>query len=90
MTFDEPIARRSALGLLAAAPLAAAVAGRAAATGAMTVFEVRRFMTMEPARPSCRYVAVSGGLIVALGDTRAELEPWTNGRDVKLDRSLAA
>ena len=88
--FAEPIARRSALGMLAAAPLAAAIPARAAATGAITVFEARRFMTMESARPSCRYVAAAGGLIVALGDTLAELEPWTSGRDVKLDRSLAA
>ncbi len=90
VTFDQPIARRSALGLLAATPLAAAVAARAAVPAAITVFEARRLMTMEPARPSCRYVAVAGGLIVALGDTLAALEPWTNGRDIKLDRSLAA
>ena len=87
--FDQPIARRSALGLIAAAPLAAGVAARAAVSSQITVFEARRFMTMEAARPSCRYVAVAGGIIVALGDSLAELEPWTSGRDVKLDRSLA-
>ena len=90
MLFDEPIARRSALGLIAGAPLAAGAAARAAMTGAITVFEARRFMTMEAARPFCRFVAVAGGLIVGLGDSLAELEPWTNGREVKLDRSLAA
>ncbi len=88
--FDQPIARRSALGLLAAAPLGAALPARSAGSGAITVFEARRFMTMEAARPSCRFVAVADGLIVALGDSLAELEPWTAGREVKLDRSLAS
>lgn len=80
------INRRAALGLLAVAPAAA----RAAARRELTVFEARRFITMEPARPACRYVAVADGTIVALGDTLAELEPWTAGRNVKIDRSLAA
>ncbi|MGB7655315.1 MAG: amidohydrolase family protein [Novosphingobium sp.] len=79
------INRRTALGLLALAPAAA----RGAGLRELTVFEARRFITMEPGRPSCRYVAVADGMIVALGDTLAELEPWTAGRNVKIDRSLA-
>ena len=77
--------RRSALGLMALSPLAA----QAATPRAITVFEARRFITMEPARPSCRFVAVAGGRIVALGDSLAELEPWTAGREVRIDRALA-
>lgn len=42
------INRRAALGLLAVAPAAA----RAAARRELTVFEARRFITMEPARPA--------------------------------------
>ena len=89
MSIGNSIGRRSALGLIAAAPLAATGAARAAGIGGVTVFEAREFITMEPARPDCRYVAVADGLVLALGDSLAELEPWTAGRPVKLDRSLA-
>ena len=53
------------------------------------MFEARRFVTMEPARPTCRYVGVVDGIIAALGDSLAELEPWISGRTVRMDRSLA-
>lgn len=76
--------RRGALGLLGAAPFLTAQT----APTEITVFEARRFVTMEPARPGCRFVAVSGDTIVAIGDTLAELEPWTKGRTVKVDRSM--
>jgi predicted amidohydrolase YtcJ len=79
------INRRSALGLMALSPLAA----RAATPREITVFEARSFITMEPARPVCRFVAVADGRIVALGESMAELEPWTAGRAVRVDRSLA-
>lgn len=82
------IKRRSVLGLLAGAPLAAPCLARAGYAN-VTVFEARKMITMEPARPYCRFVVVSAGTILALGDTLAELEPWTRGREVVVDRSHA-
>jgi predicted amidohydrolase YtcJ len=53
------------------------------------VFEARRIVTMEPAQPTARFVAVADGMILGLADTLAALAPWTSGREVKLDRSFA-
>ena len=80
--------RRSALGMLVATPFAASGLG-GSTFPKVTVFEARTVITMEPSRPSCRFVAVADGVIVALGDSLAELEPWTKGRDMTLDRSFA-
>lgn len=79
------IDRRAALAALASLP----VLTGAAQAKTITIFEARRFITMEPARPTCRYVAVADGLIVALGDSLAELSAWTHGRTIKIDKSLA-
>ena len=81
--------RRAALGLLAGAPFAGAGLARAAYPK-LKVFEARKVVTMEPARPACRFVAVADGTVVALGDSLAELEPWTRGREMEIDRSHAA
>ncbi|MFM5924050.1 MAG: amidohydrolase [Novosphingobium sp.] len=81
-------ARRSALGLITASPFAGATLA-SAAYPQVTVFEARRFITMEPARPACRFVAVGDGIVLALGDSLAELEPWTRGRTVTVDRRFA-
>ncbi|HEX4846903.1 MAG TPA: amidohydrolase family protein [Novosphingobium sp.] len=83
------VTRRSALGLLAAAPLAGTGGAGSTAFQSVTVFEARRFITMEPGRPACRFVAVSDGLVLALGDSLEELEPWTRGRALRVDRSMA-
>lgn len=85
---DRLIPRRTALGLISAAPLAAGVP-TVRPYSEMTVFEARRFVTMEPARQACRFVAVADGMILAIGDSLAELEPWTNGRKVTVDRRFA-
>lgn len=77
--------RRTVLGTLAALPFAAAAR---AMTGPVTVFEARRIVTMEPAQPHARFVAVAGGMILGLADTLEALAPWTNGREVKVDRSF--
>lgn len=53
------------------------------------MFEARRFITMEPAQPDARFVAVADGMILGLADRLDELALWTHGRQVKLDRSLA-
>lgn len=82
------LSRRPFLAAACALPLCAPGPVRAA-TAPITIFEARRIVTMEPARPVCRYVAVDGGLIMAIGDTLEELAPWTHGREVKLDRRFA-
>jgi predicted amidohydrolase YtcJ len=82
------ISRRSSLGMLASTSLLAARPAYAAFEN-LTVFEAKRFITMEPSRPACRFIAVSDGIVVALGDSLAELEPWTRGRTVSIDRRLA-
>lgn len=82
------VSRRPFLSLAAGLPFAGSRLARAASSN-ITVFEARRFITMEPARPACRFVAASGGIVVALGDSLAELEPWTKGRQVTVDRSMA-
>ena len=81
--------RRSALGMFAAAPFAATTAG-VAGYPKVTVFEARKIITMEPSRSTCRFVAVADGTILALGDSLTELEPWTNGRELVLDRRFAS
>ena len=55
----------------------------------VTVFEAGRIVTMEPSQPSARFVAVADGMILSLADSLAELEPWTRGRKVKLDRRFS-
>lgn len=44
---------------------------------------------MEPAQPRGRFVAVAGGIVLGVADHRTELDLWTNGREVREDRSLA-
>ena len=77
--------RRQALAMIAAAPLAA----KAADTSAVTVFEAAKIVTMEPSLPSARFVAVSSGMVLGLGNSLAELAPWTRGRVVAVDRQFA-
>lgn len=80
------LTRRAAVGAIASLPLAAQTF---AATAPVTVFEARRIVTMEPAMPAARFVAVADGIVLGLGQTVEELAPWTNGRTVKLDRRFA-
>jgi predicted amidohydrolase YtcJ len=83
------ITRREQLALLAAAPFAAAASGGVLSYPRVRVFEAARIVTMEPARPSARFVAVSEGTILGTADSLAELEPWTRGRTVEVDRRFA-
>ncbi|MFM5893999.1 MAG: amidohydrolase [Novosphingobium sp.] len=81
------ISRRTMLASLAATPLAAkAFAG----TGPVTVFEARKIVTMEPAQPSARFVAVADGMILGVADTLDQLTSWTTGRTVQIDRRFAS
>ncbi len=53
------------------------------------IFEARSIITMEPAQPRARFVAVADGIILGVADSVAALEPWTRGRQVTLDRRHA-
>ncbi len=88
------ISRRGVLGGAATLPFLSGPflhggAASAASFDEVTLYEAARIITMEPARPACRFVAVAGGIVLGLGDSLAELEPWTRGRMVRHDRSLA-
>jgi predicted amidohydrolase YtcJ len=78
--------RRFVLGSLAAMPLA----GRALAQPSrITVFEARRIVTMEPAQPAARFVAVADGIILGLAQRLEDLAAWTHGRPTEIDRRFA-
>ena len=61
-----------------------------AAPSAVTVYEAAKIITMEPSLPSARFVAVADGIILGTADTLAELEPWTRGRPVTVDRRFVS
>jgi len=82
------LSRRPFLALATGLPLLGPALARAAGAP-IIVYEARRIVTMEPARPSCRFVAVMGGIIIALGDTLDELAAWTAGRETRIDRRFA-
>lgn len=83
------ITRREQLALLAATPFAAAASGGVLSYPKVKVFEAAKIVTMEPSTPSARFVAVADGIILGIGNTLAELEPWTRGRTVEIDRRFA-
>ena len=86
-TFVMTLTRRTMLASLAATPLATkAFSG----TGPVTVFEARRIVTMEPAQPTARFVAVADGMILGLSDTIEQLAAWTTGRTAHIDRRFAS
>lgn len=55
----------------------------------MTAFVARKIYTMDPGRPSARAIAVCDGRIVGLGDSLADLTPWTSKVATRVDQSLA-
>ena len=78
--------------LITALGTSMALSGVARAAGAfdqVKVFEAARIVTLEPSQPSARFVAVADGMILSVADSLAELEPWTRGRTVHLDRRFA-
>lgn len=55
----------------------------------VTVYEAAKIITMEPGYPEARFVATSEGIILGLAQEIEELEPWTDRRDVTIDRRFA-
>ncbi len=83
------ISRRSSLQLLSVGALMGPTLVRAATPSAVTIYEARRIITMEPSLPTARFVAVADGIILGLAERLADLEPWTAGRTVTVDRRFA-
>ncbi|WP_422344266.1 amidohydrolase [Parasphingorhabdus sp.] len=55
----------------------------------VTIYEAARIITMEPGYPEARFVATADGIILALAQEIEELDPWTDRRDVTVDRRFA-
>jgi predicted amidohydrolase YtcJ len=83
------ITRREQLAMLAAAPFVAAATGGTLPYRNIKVYEAAKIVTMEPSTPSARFVAVADGIILAIGNSLADLEPWTKGRTAEVDRRFA-
>ncbi|MFN5085307.1 MAG: amidohydrolase [Novosphingobium sp.] len=81
--------RRSAMLGLAALPLIGAAPTVPGARRQVTVFEAARFITMDPALPEARFVAVADGMILGHAHTLDALAPWTRGQDVTLNHEFA-
>ena len=78
------IDRRQLLAGMAATPLAASLPFEQ-----VTVFEARKIVTMERSWPQARFMAVADGIVLGLARSLQELEPWTSGRQVTLERRFA-
>ncbi|MEY4501385.1 MAG: hypothetical protein RIS52_1275, partial [Pseudomonadota bacterium] len=83
------ITRRQCLGALAATPMSVAASDQSLLYPKIRIFEAAKIVTMEPANPSARFVAVADGLILGIANSLAELEPWARGRQVEIDRRFA-
>ncbi len=81
--------RRTALAGLAAVPLLAQSRAGLASPRRVTVFEAARIITMDPAVPLARFVAVADGMILGHANRLEDLAPWTRGQDTTLDRRFA-
>lgn len=81
--------RRSALMGLASLPLGAAAPAPHGMTRKVTVFEAARVITMEPALPQSRFIAVADGLILGHAPNLAQLSAWTRGQQIEVDRRFA-
>lgn len=79
------IDRRAMLAGLVAAPAIAATVG----DEPVTIFTARRIVTMEPAMPEARVMAVAGGRVLGLADSIEQLAPWMRGRAHQIDRRFA-
>lgn len=55
----------------------------------VTIYEAARIITMEPGYPEARFVATADGIILGLAQEIEELDPWTDRRDVTVDRRFA-
>jgi predicted amidohydrolase YtcJ len=54
----------------------------------ITVFVAKKIITMDSSWPEAKAVAVQDGIILSVGRTLEELEPWLKGRKYKLDNTF--
>lgn len=59
----------------------------AASAAELRVYTAKKIITMEPALAEATAVAVADGRIVSVGSLES-LQPWLQGREVSIDRSL--
>ncbi len=59
----------------------------AASAAELRVYTAKKIITMEPALAEATAVAVADGRIVSVGSLES-LQPWLEGREVSIDRSL--
>ena len=55
----------------------------------VTVYEAKTIITMEPGYPKAKYVATSDGIVLAVAQSLEDLQAWTEGRNVTVDRRFA-
>ena len=56
---------------------------------AVTVYEAKKIITMEPALPEAKFAAVADGIILGVGRSIDDLQAWTKDRSVTVDRQFA-
>jgi predicted amidohydrolase YtcJ len=78
-----------ALCLAAWAPRVSHAEGTQAPSGPLTVYRAAKIITMEPALPEARVVAVRDGAIVAVGRDLEDLAAWTEANPFEIDDTLA-
>ncbi len=65
-----------------------AIAATCGASGPITVFKAKKFITMDPGWPEATVVAVQDGKILSVGRDMDDLQPWLKGREFKVDATL--
>ncbi|WP_438726049.1 amidohydrolase [Parasphingorhabdus sp. DH2-15] len=55
----------------------------------ITIYEAQSIITMEPALPEAKFVAVADGIILSVAQDLESLKPWTDGRKVTINRDYA-
>ncbi len=56
---------------------------------AITIYQAKKVITMEPAWPEARFVAVRNDRIVGVGRTMDDLKAWTDTHSYTLDKTFA-
>ncbi len=54
----------------------------------ITIYEAAKIVTMEPGYPEARFVATADGLILGLAQELDELDAWTRGRAITVNRDF--
>lgn len=55
----------------------------------LVIYQAKSIITMEPALTEAKYVAVADGIIISVAEDLESLKPWTDGRQVTINRDYA-